>query len=153
MNQTKTNNPPSHSVRFSCFISAPPTSVYDFFCDHESFGRIWPGKIQRIKDSEEPGNPNGLGSVRSITLGPIVFEETHITCERPREIQYTVTRGGPIKNHLGTIKFIAEADGTRIDYTIAFDPRIPLTGCLIASSLKRDWARGIKPVIAELSEI
>ncbi len=149
-------HPPSTSttnqiVRLACRINAEPTRVYDFFCDHESFGRIWPGTIKRIKDSDEPGNPNGLGSVRSIQLGPIVFEETHITCQRPQRIQYTVTRGGPIKNHLGTIDFIAEDDGTRIDYTISFDPRIPLTGCLIARSLKRDWERGIQPIIAELN--
>lgn len=143
---------PSQTIVLHADIKAPADLVYDFFCDHESFGRIWPGKTKRIKDSAEAGNPNGLGSMRSITLGPIVFEETYITCERPRQIQYTVTRGGPIKNHLGTINFIDEGDSTRIDYTIAFDPRIPFTGCLIASSLKRDWRRGIQPIIAELSQ-
>ena len=141
---------PKQNVALDCWIRAQPEKVYDFFCDHNSFGRIWPGEIKRIKDSDEPGNPNGLGSVRSIRLGPMVFEETHITCERPHRIQYQITRGGPIKNHLGTINFMAENGGTRIDYTIVFDAKIPLTGCLIAASLKRDWLRGIKPVITEL---
>ncbi len=143
---------PSQRVVLTACVQAPPEQIYDFFCDHESFGRIWPGEIRRIKDSDDPGNPNGVGSVRSIKLGPLKFEETHITCDRPLCIQYRVTRGGPIKNHLGTIHFSPDGSATRIDYSIEFDPRVPLTGCLIARSLKRDWDRGIKPIITELEK-
>lgn len=142
---------PSQTVHLSAQIAASPEKVYDFFCDHESFGRIWPGQITRIKDSSKPGRPNDVGSVRQIRVGPMAFEETHTVCDRPRQIQYRVTRGSPIKNHLGTINFIEEGGDTRIDYTIEFDPKIPGTGCLIARSLKRDWARGIGPVAEELS--
>lgn len=142
---------PSQEVKLSCRIQASPEKVYDFFCDHESFGRIWPGRTTRIKDSELPDNPNGVGSVRQICLGPMCFEETHMTCDRPRLIEYTVTRGSPIRNHWGRIQFTAAADGgTDINYSIVFDPRIPLTGALIAGNLRKDWAKGIQPIIEEL---
>lgn len=142
---------PSQTVELSATIEADPESIYDFLIDHESFGRIWPSTMTRIRDSDEPGNPNGVGSVRLVKQGLLQFEETHITCERPRLIQYRVTRGGPIKNHLGSIRLIPDASGTRIHYTIEFDPKIPCTGCLIACLLKRDWARGIAPVARELA--
>ncbi|MGB1580555.1 MAG: SRPBCC family protein [Nevskiales bacterium] len=137
-------------VELSAVIHASRGKVYDFFCDHESFGRIWPGKTTRIRDGDEPGLPNGVGSVRRIQVGPISFEETHTQCQRPELIQYRITRGSPIKNHLGTIRLIDEDGSTRIDYCIEFEPKIPCTGGLLARSLKRDWARGIEPIIREL---
>ncbi len=142
---------PSQLVKLNCHIKASPEEVFDFFCDHESFGRIWPGRTRRIKESSDPANPNGVGSIRQICLGPMCFEETQITCDRPALIEYTVTRGSPIKNHLGRICLTAATDGgTDIDYRISFDPRIPLTGALIANSLTKDWSKGIVPIIQEL---
>ncbi|MDX1495946.1 MAG: SRPBCC family protein [Salinisphaeraceae bacterium] len=141
---------PKQLVKLDAVIHADRNKVYDFLCDHESFGRIWPGKTTRIRDGDEPGLPNGIGSIRRIEVGPISFEETHIQCQRPELIQYRITRGSPIKNHLGTIKLIDEEGSTRIDYEIEFEAKIPCTGGLIARSLKRDWEKGIKPIIQEL---
>ncbi len=142
---------PSQEVKLHCRIMASPERVFDFFCDHESFGRIWPGKITRIKASDNPDNPNDVGSVRQVCLGPMCFEETQITCQRPSLIEYTVTRGSPIKNHRGRIRITPGADGgTDIDYRIEFDPRIPCTGGLIARNLAKDWSKGIAPIIREL---
>ena len=141
---------PSQKIRLQCHIKAPVEKVYDFFCDHESFARIWPGKTERIKVSDNPEYPNDVGSIRRITVGPVSFEETNITVERPSLIEYTITKGGPIKNHLGRIQFSGDSSETHIDYSIEFDAKIPLTGGLIASSLEKDWAKGIPPIIAEL---
>lgn len=141
---------PRHRIQLHCRINAPVEKVFDFFCDHESFGRIWPGNTSRIRESSNPDNPNDVGSVRRICIGPICFEETHTVCDRPRRIEYTITRGSPIKNHLGRICFSAHGSGTEIQYSIEFDARIPFTGGLIARNLEKDWARGITPVIREL---
>lgn len=144
---------PQQCVRLSAQIDASPETVFDFFCDHESFGKIWTGNFKRIKDSDDPGNPNGVGSVRLISNGPLNFEETQTRCERPEVIEYQVTRGSPIKNHLGRIQLIAENGGTRIDYSIEFDPKIPGTGCLIAWTIRRDWNKGIGPVAAQIARL
>lgn len=142
---------PSQLVKLHCLINTDPEKVFDFFCDHESFGRIWPGKTTRIRESNNPDNPNDVGSIRQICLGPMCFEETQITCERPSLIEYTVTKGSPIKNHKGRIQIKPGTNGgTEIDYSIEFDPRIPCTGGLIARNLYKDWARGIPPIIQEL---
>lgn len=141
---------PRQRIQLHCQIRAPIERVYDFFCDHESFGRIWPGKIRRIRDSSDPNNPNGIGSVRRICIGPICFEETHTVCDRPRLIEYKVSRGSPIKNHTGRICFSEKGQETEIHYSIEFDARIPFTGGLIARNLENDWAKGIQPVIREL---
>lgn len=141
----------SQVLKLECHIKASPEKVFDFFGDHESFGRIWPGKTQRIKDSNHSTDPNDVGSIRQIKLGPTRFEETQISYTRPSLIEYTVTKGSPIKNHHGRICLSAADDGgTDIYYTIAFDPKIPCTGKLIANNLSNNWRKGIQPIIAEL---
>lgn len=141
---------PRHCVRFHQHFAAPIKQVFEFMLDHEQFGRIWPGAFRRIQDAPAGTNPNGLGSVREIRIGPIRFEETIVTCEPHSLIEYRVTRGSPIRNHLGRMAFSAVGNGTELDYVIRFDARIPCTGRLIENSLVRDWNRGIASIVAEL---
>lgn len=139
-----------HKVVFEEFIAAPRERVFAFFADHEKFGRIWGGKFKRIKDA--PGaDPNGVGSVRRIPGPGPAFEETIVTFAPPGLIEYQVTRGSPIKNHIGRIEFHEEAGGTKLRYTIAFEPRIPFTGSLIAGVIRASWCRGLPRVVGELA--
>ena len=137
-------------VEYNQYFAAPIEQVYAFMLDHDQFGRIWPGAIRRIKDAPAGDNPNGLGSIREITIGPMKFEETITNCEPHSVIEYQVTRGGPIKNHLGRMEFSEKNGGTQLHYVIRFDGRIPCTGKLIARSLISDWNKGIQPIVAEL---
>lgn len=142
---------PSQSVNFQQLFSASPEKVFDFFADHEKFGRIWGGQFRRIKAGDDPGEPNGVGSVREIRApAGAPFEETIVVFERPRRIEYVVSRGSPIKNHRGVILFQPASGGTQLDYTISFDPRVPLTGGLIAQILKLSWRRGAKRAAADI---
>src|SRR6185503_4740817 len=118
---------PQQTVRFEQFFAAPRERVFAWFADHEKFGRIWPGSTRRVQDSADGANVNGLGSVREIRTAGQVFEETITAFEPPARIEYKVTKGSPIKNHRGEIRFTAVDGGTRLDYTIEFDPKIPLT--------------------------
>ncbi len=142
---------PSQRVPLQQFFNAPPAKVFAWFADHEKFGRIWGGKFRRIKDGQDPKEPNGLGSVREINGPGPSFEETIVVFEPPKRIEYVVTRGSPIKNHRGVILFQEAAGGTQLDYTISFDPRIPCTGWLIARIIAGAWARGIRRVAAEIA--
>jgi uncharacterized protein YndB with AHSA1/START domain len=139
---------PQHEVRFTASLHAPRERVFAFFADHEQFVRLFGAHGQRIRagDSE----PDGLGSVRRVGPGPLSFDETIVTFERPARIEYRITRGGPLKNHLGTIDFSAEGDTTRIDYVIRFDVRIPGTGGLIAALLRRAWKTHAPQRLAEI---
>jgi uncharacterized protein YndB with AHSA1/START domain len=139
---------PREEVRLQARVNAPLESVFAFCADHERFVRLLGGRCRRIK--EGTGDPNGVGSVRRIGSGPLAFEETIVTFEPNRRIEYTVTRGSPIKNHLGTVDF-READGaTEIDYVIRFDGKLPLIGGLLAIALRHAWARNSPRVLAQL---
>ncbi|HUS24718.1 MAG TPA: SRPBCC family protein [Candidatus Binatia bacterium] len=136
-------------VVFEEFIAAPREKVFAFFADHEKFGTLFGGKVKRIKDA--PGaDPNGLGSVRLIPGPGGAFEETIVSFQAPELIEYRVTRGSPIKNHLGRIEFHDETAGTKVRYTISFEPRIPLTGSLIAGILRASWCRNLPKAMEQL---
>src|ERR1051326_5565322 len=134
-------------IKFEQFFAAPRDKVFAFFADHEKFGLIWGGRFRRVKDSGDPKDPNGLGSVREVRSKGLTFEETIIAYEPPSLIEYTVTRGSPIKNHKGRIEFRDVQGGTKVDYTITFDPRIPLTGGIFASILCASWHAGVNRAV------
>lgn len=146
---------PRHHVQINDHIAASPEAVFDFLVDHESFGRIWPGKTKRVKVSADAEHPNGVGSTREIKVGPIpglmIFREAITVYQRPNRIEYAIVGFAAIKNHLGTIQLSASADGgTDIDYHIEFDGRLPGIGSILVKDLPRQWAEGIVAVKAEL---
>ncbi|HUR40349.1 MAG TPA: SRPBCC family protein [Verrucomicrobiae bacterium] len=142
---------PQQTVRFEQFFAAPRERVFAWFADHEQFGLIWPGRTRRIQESADPREPNGLGSVREVATAGMALEETITGFEPPSCIEYQVTRGGPVKNHRGLLNFTAVDGGTKLDYTIEFDPKIPFTGGLIASVVCTSWHRGVQRAIEGLA--
>lgn len=142
---------PSQEVHIHERVHAPIDTVFAFFADHERFGTLFGGKAKRIRDGE--GDPNGLHSVRKIGPGPLGFEETIVEFEPNRRIAYTITRGGPIKHHLGTIDFSADGDVTVIDYVIRFDGKLPGIGPLVAKALSAAWKAQAPRVLARLETL
>jgi uncharacterized protein YndB with AHSA1/START domain len=142
---------PQQLVKFEQFFAAPRDKVFAFFADHEKFGLIWGGRFKRVKDGADPRDPNGLGSVRQVTTAGLTFEETIVAYQPSSLIEYTITRGGPIKNHKGHIEFREVQGGTKVEYTIAFDPRIPMTGGIFASILCASWHAGVNRAVEELA--
>lgn len=131
------------SVSFSERFDAAPAAVFPYFAEHETFGAMAGGPvmaklkfIRRVKDSSDPKRPDGEGSVRRIGYGPIAFEETVRTSQPGKLIEYYISKGSPLKNHFGRIEFHAEGKGTRVDYVITFEPKVPGTGGVLKGVLK-----------------
>ncbi len=131
-----------HHILIQQEFNAPIDQVFNALTDHEGFGKILKTKIERITDSEGE-NKNGIGSVRRITPLPIaVFEETVVSFEANKLMEYTISKGSPIKNHLGRMEF-SEADGkTKLHYTIDFEPKLPIP--FLGSLLKKAIAGPIE---------
>ena len=135
-------------VRFQATVQAPRERVFAFLADHQKFARLFGGTCTRIKDGQ--GDINGLGSVRRMGPGPLAFEETIVTFVPNTRIEYTVTRGSPIKNHLGTVDLSDAGSGTAIDYVIRFEPKIPGTGGAIAALLRTALKANANKALATL---
>ena len=116
--------------------------LFDFLSDHENLELIFaPAKIQRIKEGKD--SPNGVGSTRNMKIAP-AFHET-VTRVVPNElIEYTITKGSPLKNHKGVMRFSdTGTGGSRLDYTIEFEGKLPLIGPIIKAGLDQGIRRGL----------
>lgn len=127
-------------------FEVPRNRVFALFADHQSFGKLLGAPIKRIKDSDQ-ADPNGIGSVRKIGIGPLGLKETVLNFEPDSLIEYTITSLGPIRNHLGRIRFADTPEGhTHIHYTITFEEVVPFTGKVLSTALEQGIRRGIKRV-------
>jgi len=124
----------------------PLDQVFDLFADHGKFGKLLGAPVKRIRDSEQ-ADPNGIGSVRSVGIGPLGVEETIIGFEPEALIEYAITSMSPIRNHMGRIRFDNDAEGhTRVKYTISFDDVIPFSGGVIYKALHSAIRKGVSRV-------
>ncbi|MFT4045512.1 MAG: SRPBCC family protein [Solimonas sp.] len=139
-----------HEIRFHETIRAPLPTVFDFLADHENFATLFGGRCVRIRTGDDPAEPNGLGSIRRIGPGPLSFDERIVTFERPTRLEYTIVRGGPLKNHLGTITLKAAGSDTELDYVIRFDGKFPGAGTLAGRALSLAWRRSAGKAFARI---
>ncbi len=131
-------------IQLNVDFNAPLQIVFTELSDHEKMGKILGTKIRRIKDGK--GNLNGVGSIRRISPAPLLDVEETVTGFEPNKlIEYTVTKGSPMKNHLGRMIFSESAGKTHLHYTIQFDMKlgIPFTGLLLKTVLETVISNGL----------
>jgi len=112
---------------------------------HGEFGRIIKANIKRVVDSQDE-NKNGLGSVRRIYALPgVTFEESVVRFEPNQLMEYTVSKGSPIKNHRGRMEFAEDQGKTRLIYSIDFEPKLPffLLGSIIKKIIEKPMVEGL----------
>ncbi|MFB2704178.1 MULTISPECIES: SRPBCC family protein [Marinobacter] len=135
-----------YTIEISETFNVPRKKVFALFADHQRFGKMLGAPVKRIKDSDQ-ADPNGLGSVRKIGIGPLSLEETVLNFEPETLIEYAITSMSPIKNHLGRIRFSDTPDGqTQLNYTITFEDIVPFSGKVVSVALEQGLRRGIKRV-------
>ena len=124
----------------------PPERVFAYLSEHENLDDIFGARITRLRDGTD-GHRNGVGSVRELKVGPTPpFEET-VTEFVPNElIAYEITKGSPLKNHRGEMRFTVEGEGTHLHYEISFRLKLPGVDLIVAQGLKRNVAKGLTGV-------
>ncbi len=135
-----------YTIEIDETFDVPRRKVFALFADHHRFGKLLGAPVKRIKDSDQ-ADPNGIGSVRKIGIGPIGLEETVLNFEPDSLIEYAITSLSPIRNHHGRIRFDETPDGgTRLTYTITFEDIVPFTGKVVSTALEQGLRRGMKRV-------
>lgn len=110
-------------------FDAPVKNVFSFFSDHNRLSEIYPAFVKRIIDAPNPANCNDVGSSRLIISFPVFFQETVTQYIEAKYLEYKITLGSPLKNHIGKMNFIEiSPNRTRLDYYIEFEPFFPYTG-------------------------
>ena len=125
-----------HTINISQTYTAGRNQVFELLADHERFlaGKdlsctlITPGGDER----------NGLGAVRRVDGGSMVFTERINLFDRPQAYEYLIIeltgwmgRWLPMHHVQGRLEFSETAEGTRVDWMSRVEVRIPLLGWLL----------------------
>jgi carbon monoxide dehydrogenase subunit G len=129
-------NMPQHRLEITEKVNAPKDTVFERLADHNRMGEYMSADIRRTKNATVASEgPNGTGSVRTLKIfGMPDFDETVLEFRKPDTIKYKITRGSPLKNHLGVIVLSEEGGATRVDWTITFE--MGFGGAVVAFLLK-----------------
>jgi len=125
-------------------FNASLKEIFSQLTDHEQFGILLGANIKRVAKGKD-GFLNGQGSVRRIKSFPVpAFEETVVMFKENERMEYSVSKGGPIKKHVGIMIFDGDDRQSSIRYDIEFEPKIPFTGGLIKSAIEKPLRKGLK---------
>ncbi|HUA75064.1 MAG TPA: SRPBCC family protein [Solirubrobacteraceae bacterium] len=124
----------------------PPERIFAHLAEHENLAGVFGAKVTRLRDGE--GERNGVGSVRELKVGPAPpFEETVNEFVVPQRIVYRITKGSPLRGHVGVMTFEPTASGgTRFVYDIRIASAIPGVAPLVHASLTRSIRRSLATV-------
>jgi uncharacterized protein YndB with AHSA1/START domain len=127
----------------------PPERVFAYLSEHENLAEVFGAKIRRLRDGDG-GERNGVGSVRQLRIGPMPpFEETVTEFEPPERIVYRITRGGPLRGHVGVMTFAPDGTGTHFVYDIRIASPVPGLAPLVHAALTRSITRSLATVERE----
>jgi hypothetical protein len=126
----------------------PVQDVFAYLSEQENLEPLFGAKIKRLSDGSD-GTRNGTGASRELRVGPLpAFVETNIEVIPNELIRYRITRGGILKNHEGVMRFSRQGSGSRLDYTIDFDGKVPGLGAVVKLMLTRNIIRALEKYAA-----
>ncbi len=134
---------PHKTISISIDFPQPLSAVFAHLSEHENLAAVFGVPIKRIATSRDPNEPNGLGSVRRLFIGPVRVEETITAFEKDRTIEYRVTKGGFLKHHHGVMRFSEQSGGTHLDYTVEIQSIFPFVTMPLTAALGFGMRRGL----------
>jgi uncharacterized protein YndB with AHSA1/START domain len=126
-------------------FTLPVERVYAYLAEHENLEPLFGAKIARVRDGDD--SRNGVGSVRQlrIAISP-PFEETVTKAVPNQVIEYKITKGSPLRDHVGTMTFSSTPTGSHLNYVISFGAVVPGLDRVIKVGLERAVRKGLKTV-------
>jgi uncharacterized protein YndB with AHSA1/START domain len=136
----------AHHVHIEHDFAKPPRRIFAYLSEHENLAEVFDAKVTRLRDGED-GQRNGVGSVRQLRIGPLPpFEETVTEFVPDERIVYRITKGSPLRGHLGVMEFAPAGAGTRFVYDIRLGSPIPGLALLVRAMLTRTITRSLAKV-------
>ena len=131
------------TIHFHTESSAPVERLFDHLSEHENLAPLLGARIERMRNGDS--ERNGVGSVRRLSFcGLLPFEETVTVFVPSERIEYTITKGTPMRDHLGVMEFASTpSGGSAVDYTIRFDSAIPGLAAVVAAGMNKSVPRGL----------
>lgn len=118
-------------------FAKPPERIFPHLAEHENLAALFGAKVTRLRDGDR--ERNGVGSARRLQVRLLPpFEETVTEFVAPERIVYRITKGSPLRGHVGVMTFApSPAGGTSFVYDIRIASPFPLVAPLVRASLTR----------------
>jgi uncharacterized protein YndB with AHSA1/START domain len=127
-------------------FAKPPERVFAYLAEHENLAEVFGAKVTRLRDGDGDER-NGVGSMRKLQIGPLPpFEETVTEFTAPQRIVYRITKGSPLRGHVGTMTFTPTPSGTHFVYDIRIASPIPGIAPIVCASLTRSISRSLPTI-------
>jgi Polyketide cyclase / dehydrase and lipid transport len=123
--------------------SADPATVYALLRD----GSTWPrwGLIDSFElEREGEGEPEGVGAVRILRSGRITGRDEILGFTEDRAFRYAHLNGLPVRDYRGEVELRPVDGGTAINWRVSYYPKIPGTGWVLRSVLRRFIASNVR---------
>jgi len=135
----------AHHVEIEHSFAKPPERVFAYLAEHENLAELFGAKVTRLRDGDS--ERNGVGSVRRLQIGPAPpFEETVTEFVPSQRIVYKITKGTPMRGHVGVMTFAPDGAGTRFAYDIRLASPIPGLAALVKLQTTRSITKGLAKV-------
>ncbi len=136
----------AHHVHVEHDFAKPPQPIFAYLAEHENLADVFGAKIERLRDGQD-GERNGVGSARQLKIGPLPpFEETVTEFVPNERVVYRITKGSPLRGHVGVMTFAATPSGTRFVYDIRLASPIPGLALLVRAALTRSITQSLAKV-------
>ena len=131
-------------------FTASVDRVFAHLSEHENLAEVFGAKVERLEDGQ--AERNGVGSRRRMRIGPTApFEETVTRFEPGELIEYRITKGTPLRDHVGVMRFTSRpGGGSHLDYRIRIASRVPGVAPLVKAATTRSLTQGLAKVDARL---
>ncbi|GAC1320302.1 MAG: hypothetical protein NVSMB25_12440 [Thermoleophilaceae bacterium] len=129
--------------------------MFAILADHARYDRFDGVRRSAVVTPGDP-DPNGLGAVRRVWVGPLRFEEEITAFEPPRRLEYLIrdVKSLPFRHEGASIRLEPDGAGTHAVWTSSFEIPIPAIGRamdrIFAGQLKQGFAHMLERS-AELS--
>jgi uncharacterized protein YndB with AHSA1/START domain len=136
----------AHHVHIEHRFTKPPERIFAYVAEHENLAEVFGSRVTRLRDGED--ERNGVGSVRELQIGPLPpFEETVTEFVPGERIVYRITKGSPLKGHVGVMTFAATPDGgTEFVYDIRLASAIPGVPLIVRTALTRSITQSLAKI-------
>jgi uncharacterized protein YndB with AHSA1/START domain len=139
----------AHHVKIEYDFAKSPTVIFAHLAEHENLADVFGAKIERLRDGQD-GERNGVGSVRKLKIGPLApFEETVTEFVPDERIVYRITKGSPLRGHVGVMTFSPTPAGTHFAYDIRLASPVPGLALLVRAALTRSITQSLPKVERE----
>lgn len=122
-------------AKTSVVVPGPREEVFRLFADRENYGALVPPVGCTLV---EPGTAErqGTGAVHKVGIGPVGMKERITALEPGRSFTYQAVSGLPVRHWIGTVEFHDDPKGTRVDYSLDVEARVPVPAAVLAVVVK-----------------